>query len=98
MNINKQDYLNAKKIIEQFEKEQISLNGFALIYTEKGTFQVKKENLKDWLDTYFAKRLRNKPKKYSQNLWDKLCEESLVIDGEEFVLPRYDEDLLNKWF
>lgn len=93
--INKVAYLQAKKIVEQFEQEQKELDGYALVY---GYGKIKKENLKNWLDKFFAQKLKNKPKIYSTRLWEELKEMTIFVDGVEYCLVRYDEELLKKWF
>jgi hypothetical protein len=68
--------------------------------TLEGDFvdKVKKTELNKWMDDFFSKKLKNKPKKYSQKLWDQLKEYEVHIDGNSFCLPYYDEKLSEKWF
>jgi len=97
--IDRNEYLKAKQIVEKFENEQLVNNGYAIISLE-GDFvaKVKESELKDWLDKFFSEKLKNKPKKYSQKMWDNLKSYRVYLDGEDYSAPYFDEELCEKWF
>lgn len=98
--INKNDYLNAKEIVRQFEKEQSENKGYAVISCE-GDFvaKIEESEIIKWLDNFFSKKLKNKPKKYSQKLWDELKNYDITLDsGESYILPYFSDELCEKWF
>ena len=96
--ITKSDYNKAKKIVDQYNKEQNDYSGYAKITCE-GSFVAKvlKTDLHDWIDKFLAKKLKNKPGKYSERMWDKLNEYEVHVDGESYILVSYDDKLSDKW-
>ena len=97
--ISKNEYLKAKEIVHRFDEQEKEINGKVLIYNESCLIaELKKEEVHNWLDNFFKKRLKNNPHVYSQRVWDSLKECTIVVDGEEFVLPYYDKELEEKWF
>lgn len=96
--ITQLEHDKAKKIVDQFNKEQIDYLGYAKI-TREGDFVAKvlKKDLHDWIDKFLAKKLKNKPKKYGEKLWRELKEYEVHVDGENYTLVSYDNELIDKW-
>ena len=99
MLITEQEFSKAKGIVDRYNAQQAKYQGKALIMLEGDILNiVPEEDLIKWLDSFFSKKLKGKPKVYSSRMWSNLKNYDVYYRGESYVMPYFSDELLKKWF